>query len=273
MFKGFYSAASGMMTQQRNVERLTNNMANVNTVGFKQDQASIRSFPEMLLDRVQREKGIDNHQIPVRKRIGSLNTGAYMQELTPNFTQGGLQSTDRSTDVALIDGKVPEGKAAQKGSFFFIVEQGDEVRYTRNGNFALSNDGYLTTNDGHYVLGQNGTRISLTDDNFKVSEQGVVTQNGEVVGTIDIAFSNNVEDLNQEGNGLYSVETPLPSAIGNEEVSYKVNQGMLENSNVDSSQTMTEMMSAYRSFEANQKVMQAYDKSMEKAANEVGHIS
>ena len=80
MLRGFYTAASGMLTQQRKTEMLANNMANVNTPGFKSDQSAIRAFPEMLLQRMEPGRGVS---APVSRTIGSLNTGVYMQEAMP----------------------------------------------------------------------------------------------------------------------------------------------------------------------------------------------
>ena len=79
--------------------------------------------------------------------------------------------------------------------------------------------------------------------------------------------------LVKEGNGLFRFDgDALPTAMGNGEIVYQIQQGFIERSNVDSAQTMTEMMNTYRVFEANQKVLQAYDRSLEKAVNEIGRI-
>ena len=95
MFRGFYTAASGMYTQQRKTEMLTNNMANVNTPGFKADQSSIRAFPEMLLQRLESTPSPAGNS-----EVGAVNTGVYMQESIPRFIQGDLRQTDLPTDLA-----------------------------------------------------------------------------------------------------------------------------------------------------------------------------
>src|SRR6185437_4157523 len=110
MLRGFYTAASGMYAQQRKTDMLTNNMANINTPGFKADQSAIRAFPEMLLQRF--ESGKENG-VPSTRQIGAINTGAYMQEVIPNFVQGDLRQTDRQTDFALTD--------IDGGTVFFTV--------------------------------------------------------------------------------------------------------------------------------------------------------
>ena len=100
MFRGFYAAAQlfGCHTQQRKTEMLTNNMANVNTPGFKADQSSIRAFPEMLLQR------LDQHLPTIgNSEVGAVNTGVYMQESDSALIQGDLRQTDLRTDLALTD--------------------------------------------------------------------------------------------------------------------------------------------------------------------------
>jgi flagellar basal-body rod protein FlgF len=277
VLRGFYAAASGMLSQQRRVEMLTNNIANANTPGYKADQASLRAFPEMLLASLQTTTLPTTKPRSFRNEtaIGELNTGVYMQEMMPLFLQGDIKETGQNTDIALIDGNLPvDAETGIKGALFFVVENGNgEIRYTRNGNFTLDADGFLTTQDGFYVLDENGERIQLTDENFKVAQDGTIFENDVPVTRIDIAFAANPNSLVKEGNGLFrSEEGVLPSAIGNADVTYQLQQGFLERSNVDLARSMTEMMSAYRAFEANQKILQAYDKSMDKAVNEIGRI-
>ncbi|HZG59496.1 MAG TPA: flagellar hook-basal body protein [Anoxybacillus sp.] len=277
MLRGFYAAASGMLSQQRRVEMLTNNIANANTPGYKADQASLRAFPEMLL------KSLHTTSIPTKEprafrnhtTIGELNTGVYMQEMMPLFVQGDLKETGQNTDLALIDGNLPtDAETGMKGALFFVVENGNgEIRYTRNGNFTLNADGFLTTQDGFYVLDENGERIQLASENFKVTKDGMIFENDVLVTRINIAFAANPNSVVKEGNGRFRSTTGvLPSAIGNPNVTYQLQQGFLERSNVDLARSMTEMMSAYRAFEANQKILQAYDKSMDKAVNDIGRI-
>ncbi|MBN8193722.1 flagellar hook-basal body protein [Bacillus sp. NTK074B] len=279
MFRGFYTVASGMLSQQRRTEMLTNNMSNANTPGYKADQASMRAFPEMLMDRmdstsVPTEKTLT---LPFNQRVGKLNTGVYMQETIPSFVQGDLQETGRGLDVALLDGSMPlDEETGIRGSVFLTVEGPDgSPRYTRNGNLTVNGNGFLTTNSGFYVLDDNGDRIQLDRDQFTVGEKGQILVGDNAVATLGVGYSNNPNVLVKQGDGLLSREdnAALPDAYEQENVSFNTKQGFLERSNVDASRTMTDMMSAYRAFEANQKVLQAYDRSMEKAANEIGRVN
>lgn len=270
MFRGFYTVASGMLAQQRRTEMVTNNMANANTPGFKADQAALRAFPEMLLQRFDKTAPAAAVSTPV----GSLNTGVYMQETIPKFIQGDMQETGNKTDMALVDLTMPVTNG-QKGSVFFTVQDPNgQIRYTRDGNFTLDAKGFLTTGGGLYLLDANGNPIQLSSDQFTLSDSGQISgANGEQA-QLGIAFAANPEQLIKEGSGLYRTGngTALVNASTQPGVQFKLQQGFLERSNVDVSRSMTDLLTAYRSFEANQKILQAYDRSMDKAVNEVGKV-
>ncbi|WP_449538432.1 flagellar hook-basal body protein [Ferdinandcohnia sp. Marseille-Q9671] len=278
MLRGFYSAAAGMLAQQRRTEMLTNNIANANTPGYKADQGSLRAFPEMLMQRLEGASSPTKSGGSIRtaSSIGGLNTGVYMQEMIPLFTQGDIRETGLTTDLALVNGNLPINEETNKpGSLFFAVQNANgDVRYTRNGNFTVDAAGYLTTNEGYHVLNEDGNRIPLGSSQFEVSADGSILVNGQAQTRLQIAFSDNPLSLLKEGNGLFRTNdgAELPNATANPEVTFALKQGFLEGSTVDVTQAMTEMMTAYRTFEANQKVLQAYDKSMDKAVNEIGRL-
>jgi len=272
MFRGFYTVASGMIAQQRRTEMLTNNMANANTPGFKADQTSMRAFPEMLLQRFDKQKIPTENglNLPFNKTIGSLSTGVYMQEAIPFFKQGDLRETNLNTDIALLDISMPEN-----GSVFYTVAGANgETQYTRNGNFTLDGQGFLTTASGLFVLDEAGSRIQLTSDQFTVGENGMLVGEGGETARLGIGFAADANRLIKLGDGLYRTEdgNELANAYNVVDAQFTLQQGYVERSNVDVGRTMTEMLSAYRAFEANQKVLQAYDRSMDKAANEIGRI-
>ncbi|ALC82705.1 MULTISPECIES: flagellar hook-basal body protein [Bacillus] len=278
MFKGLYSATSGMLAQQRRTEMLSNNIANANTSGYKEDQGSIRAFPEMLLSRMESDSFATengNRSFTKQNIIGSLNTGVYMQEMKPLFTQGNLKTTNQPTDNALIEADVPVNEETnEKAALFYAVQlQGGEVRYSKSSTFSLNENNELTIH-GNPVLSTNGQPISVASEDFQISQDGVVSENGQNLGQIDVRMALDTRVLAREGNDLYRTEDnqELPSAAGTGEAAYSIKQGVIELSNVDVSRAYTDMTMAYRSFEANQKVIQAYDKSMDKAVNEIGKI-
>lgn len=273
MLRGFYTVASGMIAQQRRQETLSNNIANAQTPGYKQDTASIRSFPELL---IQSRGGvspapIQKLQNSIQTGIGSINTGVYIQEATPDFSQGSLRETGMATDLALTNGTIPD----QNGSFFYMIQnEAGEVRYSRNGNFTVDNAGFLTTNQGLYVLDENGIPIFTDDYEFDVSEEGIIETDGDNI-PLGIAYIADAATLAKDEQDLFRLEEAANPAVNARTVPgavYTVQQKYLEGSNVDSMKAMTEMMNAYRSFEMNQTVLKAYDTSMEKTVNEVGRL-
>lgn len=276
MFRGFYTVASGMIAQQRKTEILTNNMANANTPGFKAEQSSIRSFPEMLMSNTNSTYIPSEHGFSLngRSEVGAISTGVYLQETLPSFIQGQLQETQLPTDVALINGRLPidEETGISSAVFFTLENESGTELYTKNGNFALDAAGFLVNPSGFYVLDSGGERIQLQNDDFEVTNNGMVLENNDVVATLGISFAERPDTLMKVENGLFATEDGenLEAAAG---ATYSMQQGFLEGSNVDTAKTMTDMLTAYRAFEANQKVLQAYDRSMEKTVNEVGRVN
>lgn len=266
MFRGLYTATSGMMAQNRNQQILTNNLSNSNTPGFKADHSAIRSFPEQLI-KAQNAKQISP--------LGHLSTGVYAQEAVPSFLQGAVRESGNSTDLALADENLqPDPQTGRRPSLLFAVETaGGEIRYTRNGQFTVDADGFLSTSFGQRVLGENLQPIQVGDSGFSVQLDGQVSrQDGTGAGSLWVGATDSPERLIKEGHNLLAWTgtgaAPALAAAGER----LVKQGFVEQSNVDLTRTMTEMMTAYRGFESNQKVIQAYDRSIEKAANEIGRV-
>jgi len=268
VLRGFYTAASGMIAGQRQQELLSNNLANVNTPGYKADQSTMRAFPELLLQQVGTSKNVPTTQggvnIPVQNTIGSINTGVYVQEAVPNFKQGDVRETGITTDLALVNGVLPE----EEGFLFFTVQnEAGELRYTRNGNFTVDGEGFLVTNQGYYVLDEAGNPIQTNGMEFTVTADGALQTPDQTIN-LGIAYVENANAMTKEGNDLFAGDAvAIP-----QNATFTVQQGFLEQSNVDSLQTMTDMMSTYRMFETNQRVLRAYDESLGKAVTEIGRI-
>lgn len=279
MFKGFYTVASGMISEQRRTELLSNNIANANTPGYKADQSTIRSFPEMLLSRITKngsanvENGFEGSSV---NPVGALNTGVYMQETLPDYSQGQITATEMPTDIALVNGNLPTNKETGKaGAIFYRLQNptGGEA-YTRNGSFTLDAAGNLVNSQGFYVLSDQGKKITLQNDDFQITEDGYIKENGQQIARLGVSYSAQPDTLAKRDTGLFYTSNgqSLPSAYNINNVSFSTKQGYIERSNVDAARSMTDMMTAYRAFEANQKILQAYDRSMDKAVNEVGKV-
>lgn len=272
MLRGFYTAGAGMMAQQRYQESLSNNMANALTPGYKQDRSTFRAFPEMLIQNIESRQVPTSTglKLPRNHIVGPINSGVYMQEDIPLFQQGPIQETHINTDVALLNGEMPD----DTGFLFFTVQNGDgDVRYTRNGHFTVDAEGYLTTQEGFYVLNDEGARIQTGTENFEVMA------NGAVISPFDntflgVVYHPNANDFVKEGDNLFNNDgevAPVDArAAGG--VSFQIGQGQLERSNVDPAQVMTEMTRSYRLFEINQQVVRMFDQSMDLAANQIGRL-
>ncbi|TCT26432.1 flagellar hook-basal body protein [Melghiribacillus thermohalophilus] len=209
MLRGYYTAASGMLSQQRRQEVLSNNMSNVLTPGYKAEQTTVRAFPEMLIERMESHKlPVKNSgHIPFSSRIGALNTGAYVHETLPTFTQGSLRETGFSTDFAIINGELPD----ENGYLFFTVENEDgTLRYTRNGNFTVDSEGFLVTSHGHYVLDENGERIQTGSEEFAVNSSGVIELGDGTTANLGIAYYLDQSNFVHEGNSLFRFEPDTP---------------------------------------------------------------
>ncbi|SDJ28094.1 flagellar hook-basal body protein [Salimicrobium halophilum] len=272
MFRGFYTSASAMVANQRNQETLSNNIANANTPGYKQDQGVKRAFPEMLIHEmgsksIPTKRGLN---IPIDRQIGSMSTGMYLQETVPSFTQGDVRETGNTTDMALVQGEVPD----EEGFTFFNVQNEEgEARFTRNGNFTVDGEGFLTTNNGYYVLNEDGDPIQTGGMEFNILQDGTM-QIGDDEELLGVTYTSNSSEFIKQGDDLFEAgeDAVVADARAADGVNFEVQQGMLERSNVDAQQTMTEMMSNYRSFELNQRVMRAYDQNMQTAVSEIGRL-
>lgn len=289
MLRGLYTATAGMITQQRRHDTVTNNIANINTPGFKQVNAVARSFPDMLISLV----GADNEQ---QKRVGMVNTGVFAEESLSIHHQGDLSETNRTSDFAIIsDIAVPglafdaSGKYVtaagetvfQPQAFFTVQDRNGDTRYTRDGKFTLNTEGYLVTADGSYVVGTGGQPIQFAADisldklNLSNGQRFIDARDGTDTGQqLQIAIVENPNLLIREGNSKFRLEGEEDESVrlAAADDRFEVRQGFIERSNVDSAQSMVDLMSAMRAYEANQKVVQFYDRSLEKAANEVGRV-
>lgn len=274
MLRGYYTAASGMITQQRRQDTLSNNMANAQTPGFKQDQAAIRSFPEHMVKRMDSKSLPTTRQfnVPFNQQVGPLTTGVYIQETLPSHEQGSLLQTGMSTDMALENGTFPD----ETGAMFFMIQNNDgDVRYTRNGNFTVDGEGYLTTPRGYYVLDDAGERIFTDGQSFDVTPEGIVETFAGAVG-LGIGYTANHHDLIKDDEDLFMLmndEAEVVNARATAGLTFNVHQTFLESSNVDPAQTMVDMMQAYRLFETNQQVLRSYDQSMDIAVNQIGRLN
>ncbi|MEH7107198.1 flagellar hook-basal body protein [Bacillus sp. JJ1764] len=288
MIRGLYSAASGMFSLERKQETLADNLANVQTPGYKKDDAVQRAFPKLLLQRINDFQNGNVGKVPGQKaQIGELANGVYTQERIPNFTQGTLVQTSQPLDVAIEDSGLPlqnvNGKLVKSSAFFTVQLANGSIGYTRNGKWDLDANGNLVTSEGYKILGSNNQPIQITDsfnkEDLSISNDGQVTLFGndpaktKVVGQIGVAMAQNPNDLKRIGGNVYQSDTPLQYVqTGVTNPGFSLQQGFMEQSNVDAGQTITDMMTTVRGYEANQKVIGVYDTSLQQLFS-VGKIN
>ncbi|NLJ76989.1 MAG: flagellar hook-basal body complex protein [Peptococcaceae bacterium] len=261
MIRGLYCATAAIDIQQARVEGISNNLANVSTPGFKQENMQVQSFPEALLVQM----GGPNQHLPIPSMpqgIGFAGMGSLVAEVYADQSPGDVQETGKATDMAL------------RGPGFFAVNvptAGNPmgIGYTRNGAFRADAEGYLATGSGYRVLGEGGP-IRVEDSDFKVAPDGTIEAEGQIVDRLQLVEFANRDRLHREGADIFV--DPGDEAGADRAVITTVGQGRLERSNVNVVDEMAGLLAVMRSFEANQRIIQAYDEQLAKAVNQVGSL-
>lgn len=256
MVKGLYTAYTGMVQQQKRMDVMTNNLANANTNGYKKEGATSVSFANVYADKIK-----DGSEHYLNRRIGVMNMGAKIGETYTNYEQGAFEVTDNTYDFGL-DGR----------GFFSISytnKNGEtSTKYTRDGSFTLTRDGYLVTDDGDFVLGQNGPIRLDTSLETKVDSLGNIYQNDQLIDTLAIVDFADYNYLSHYGENFYD----LVEGGAMQNATCRVEQGVLEASNINVVEEMVNMIDISRNYESNQKVIQTIDEMLDKSVNQVGRI-
>ena len=232
-----------MLTESLRQEVVANNLANATTTGYKRTASATEPFETALLR---------NMAMPDRHEVGEANFGSQPSRLDVVNTQGALRSTGNQLDLAIV------------GDGWFTVNTPNGTRYTRDGTFTLNAEGILTTKEGHPVLGENGPVTLSRTKAIGIGQDGSVTQDGRTVATLRITALQ-ADSLAKEGSNLLT-GTPAGTATG------AVRQGYLEGSTVNVVSEMVELIRVMRSFEANQKAVQAQDENLAQAISKVGVV-
>jgi flagellar basal-body rod protein FlgG len=279
-----------MRAQQFRLDAVANNLANVDTDGYKRDVAAFKAFPELLIRR-QDDDGV--YKIPFGSAdaapiIGKMGMGVEVNELYTNFEQGKAKETQSDFDIML------------EGRGFFAIATPYGERYTRNGSFILGKEGFLETKEGYPVLGENGP-IRVKENNFLVKSNGEIYINAAYADDPEIMVGRNKNEwedpvlldtlkivefdlerfLEKQGSSLYREtgnETNTdgkysgPPMIMTGERRPKVVQGFIESSNVDPVVEMVQMIEVNRAYEANQKVIQTEEAALGTLINQVAKV-
>ncbi len=259
MVKGLYTAYTGMIQQEHRMDVLTNNLANADTNGYKKEGATAQSFDAMLAYKIKDS----SEGYRTAKRLGYNNPGVKIGEGYTDFSQGPMKETSNPYDLALTD----------KG--FFAIEFTNKagetsVKYTRDGNFTLTADGFLVTQDGDKVLNSEGkpVEISTTAAETLINTSGQIIQDGLVRDTIGITDFEDYNYLVHYGENMYE---PIEGAT-EKEAAASVYAGFLESSNMSVVSEMVDMITVSRAYETNQKVITTIDGTLDIAANQIGRL-
>ena len=258
MIRALWTAAGGMEAQQMNLDVIANNLANVNTNGFKKSNIE---FSEMMYDTNEAPgaSSTDASTTPTGTQVGY---GSKAVATERNFTQGNLQQTGNTYDVAI------------QGTGFYKITMPDGTNaYTRDGNFLVNSDGNLVTNQGYLVTGVG--QIPPTATNVTIGSDGTIsaTVNSAAVKIAPITISNfpNPEGLNSLGTNLYQETAASGNAVDGQTPGLNgmgtLAQGYIETSNVQVVEEMVNMIQAQRAYEINSKAIQTSDQMMNIANN------
>ncbi len=234
MYKGMYIALSGAVLKQKHMDVFAQNIANANTTGFKKERISFKDY-----------------LIPADNASGVADDGRSMSQLSQvatDYTSGTPFRTDNALDLSI------------NGEGFFALE---DDRYTRNGNFRISSDGFLSTQDNIKVLGDGGP-ISIEGSKIEISTSGEIFVDEISTGNIKIVDFEDRSGLEKSEGGYFTSKEP------GQELVPDIIQGHLESSNVEVIREMVQMVTSLREFESYQKIIHALDEATSKTINEMG---
>ncbi len=236
MIEGLNSAAKSLEKSNKNISIIANNLANMDTIGYKKDA----SFNEIL----------NEYEQPVMRKY-------------TDFVQGEILPTSNPLDFAL------------KGDVFFVLQKDDQQYYTRSGKFTIDEEGFLVNEEGYKVLGEHG-EINLKDNMLDDNQHLTISKNGELkVGNVDvdtllIAKIENKDELTKVSSSNFILKDDAAHEVA-DETDFEVAQGFLESSNVSAIEEMEEMIKTSKNYESAQKIVTFFDTSLEKA-NEIGKV-
>ncbi|MFZ0389619.1 MAG: flagellar basal-body rod protein FlgF [Calditrichia bacterium] len=234
MIKGLYISKNGMMPPRKMMDILSNNLANMNTIGFKKSKAV---FHELIDEASDPDK--------------------IVQQVTV-FEKGALRETGNPLDLALT------------GEGYFVVNTPVGEVYTRNGNFTIDGEGRLVTQDGYSVMGTGG-EIFLNGQDFTISDDASIMVQEQVMDHLRVVRFKNPEALEQISGAYFSDKDNAAAVeLPPEEISVKT--GFLEGSNVTGMAEIIEMIEIFRQFEFAQKAIQSQDQTLEKLINDAGRV-
>ncbi|MGQ9472942.1 MAG: flagellar basal-body rod protein FlgF [Candidatus Caldatribacteriaceae bacterium] len=251
MIRGIYTGASALNVYELKQEVLANNLANLDTPGYKKDVFSIESSKNTSLYRF----GNEENPMLLGEVSFSVQPGttSYI-----DFSPGRIEATGNALDLAI------------EGEGFFVINVDGEEAYTRAGNFTLDRNGRLVTVSGYPVQGKSGEIIIPPISEIHFDDRGRILLNGEVIDELQVVdFDDRSVLQKREGNLFVRRDTAIQ---GVEARNFRIRQGFLEKSNVDIIEAMVDMISALREYEMSQKAILSHDETLNRAANDIARL-
>jgi len=259
MIRGLYTSALGMTTQMQRMDVVSNNIANVNTTGFKRDGVAAHSFSCRMGHRVDDPVANGILRLMGNTRpVGRMSPGVFIDEVFTDFVTGGFRETGNPLDIAI----------AGSGFFAVTVTNPDgtfQEKFTRDGNFTIAADGTIMDMAGARLQNVDGDNIVVPSGNIIIGSDGRLLVNDEYIATIRIVDIANPTSLRKTRGNYWAVtdETELTAFNG------RIEQGFLENSNVQAVREMVELVALHRAYEANSRMVQIHDETLGRAVNEI----
>ena len=257
MMRSLWTAASGMKSQQTSLDTISNNLANINTTGYKKERTEFQS----LLYQTIQEKTTDHEGNP--KPIGAqVGLGVKVSAVSTEFEQGELTASTGDFDFAI------------QGNGFFAIKVVDKngdssIKYTRNGQFTITNEGYVVDVDGNRLQGANGdVQVPVDATDVAIKLNGAVYANGEQVDTITLTDFEDYNYLDLYGDNMYNAVDGATTKSS----TATILQGFTEQSNVNVVDEMVSMITITRAYEAGQKMIKTQDSLLEQAVSSVGKV-
>ena len=250
MLDALYTAASGMLAQETGLDVIANNLANINTVGFKTQRAA---FEDLLYNTIATNQGAAQGQ--------QMGLGVAISGIQAQFDEGAQTPTGQQTDFMITGGQ----------GFFAVRKPDGTIAYTRAGNFGIDGAGQLVTQQGDFVLDKDGKIFKVPADTKRLEMSGkgelIAVRQGDVrqtLGTMQIAVFINPAGLEPMGQNQYleTANSGKPAVTPNNGNGGTILQGFLEQSNVRAVDEMVNMITTQRAFESVAKIVQASDEML-----------
>lgn len=257
MLRGLYTAYTGMVAEQNRLDVISSNLANSATVGYKRESIVNQSFADELTIKIR-----DGSEAYLNRAVGTMSLGTKTGEVYTHFTQGPLRETSAPYDLAI------------QGEGFFQVrvtnkEGEDTILYTRNGNFKMTQDGYIVDTEGNHLQSDSGDLVVPTNvSEIAIDEMGYVLANGMAIDHISLVDVTDKDYLLRCRDCYYETVEGAELVQG----TGLIEQGYTEQSNVNVVSEMVHMIAVTRAYEAGQKMIQTEDDLMQKLANDVGRV-